>query len=101
MIKNNEPLSMVEAFEFIKKDKENATELIGFMKKFMKLKLKSAEELKKEIEELELMKVKKEDIAKIIDLVPDNAEDLSKIFVDVSLDEDETRKILDTIKKFK
>lgn len=101
MIKNNEPLSIIEALEFIKKDKESETELIGFMRKFTKIDLKKAKELKKKIRELELMKVKPEHITKIIDLIPDNAEDLNKIFVDISLDEDETRKILDTIKKFK
>ena len=33
--------------------------------------------------------------------MPENAEDLNKIFVDISLDEDEKRKILETIKEFK
>ena len=92
---------MVEVIEYIKKDKESETELIGFIKKILKLNLKKAKELKKEIEKLELRKVKIEHIIKIVDLMPGNAEDLNKIFVDVSLDEDETRKILDTIKKFK
>jgi DNA-directed RNA polymerase subunit F len=99
MIKNNTPLSMVEVIEYIKKDKENNAELVGFMKRFLEIDLKKAKELKKEIEKLELMKVKEESIIKIIDLMPNSAEDLNKIFVDVSLDEDETKKILDTIKK--
>ena len=47
------------------------------------------------------MKIKLEYIVKIIDILPETAEELNKIFVDVSLDEDETKKILDTIKKFK
>ena len=101
MIKNNKPLSMVEATEYLQKDKESDAELIGFIKKFTKIKIKDAKELRKEIEELNLMKVKEEYIAKIIDLMPDNAEDLNKIFVDINLDEDESKKILDTIKKFK
>lgn len=101
MIKNNDALSMVEVIEYIKKDRENETELIGFMKKFFKLNLKKTRELKKEIEKLELMKVKKEEIVKIVDLMPDSAEDLNKIFVDVSLNEDETKKILDAVKRFK
>ncbi len=101
MIKNNSPLSMVEAIEYMKKDKENNAELIGFIKKFLEIDLKKAKELKKEIEKLELMKVKEENIIKIIDLMPNSAEDLNKIFVDVSLDEDETKKILDTIKKYR
>jgi DNA-directed RNA polymerase subunit F len=45
--------------------------------------------------------MKSDYIVKIIDTLPENSEELNKIFIDVSLDEDETRKILDTIKKFK
>jgi len=101
MIKNNEPLSMVEVTEYIRKTKESEKDVIGFIKKFIKLNLKEAKELRKKIEELEFMKVRREHIVKIIDLMPEIPEDLNKIFVDVSLDEDETRKILETIKEFK
>jgi len=101
MIKNNEQLSMVEVAEYIKKTEDSEKDLIGFMKKFIKLNLKEAKKLKKKIEELELIKVKPEHIIKIIDLIPENAEDLNKIFIDISLDEDEKRKILETIKEFK
>ena len=41
------------------------------------------------------------DISKIIDILPDKAEEVNKIFIDISLDENETKKILDTIKEFK
>ncbi len=99
MIKNSEPLSMAEVLEYIKKGEE--TEVAGFIKKFNKLKTKEAKELKQEIESLGIMKVRAEYLVKIMDLLPENAEELNKIFVDVSLDEDETKKILDTIKKFK
>jgi DNA-directed RNA polymerase subunit F len=101
MIKINEPLSMAEAIEHIKKTKDNEKDIIGFIKKFVKLKPKEAKELKKEIEKLDLMKIKEEHIVKIIDLMPANQEDLNKIFVDINLNEDETKKILETIKKFK
>ena len=101
MIKNNEPLSMVEVAEYVKKIEDSEIDLTGFIKKFVKLNLKEANELRKKIEELGFMKVRKEHIVKIIDLVPENAEELNKIFADVSLNEDETRKILETIKEFK
>ncbi len=101
MIKNNKQLSMIEVVEYIKRTKDSEGDLIGFMKKFIKLNLKESKELKKKIEELELMKIKPEHIIKIIDLMPENVEDLNKIFADISLDEDEKRKILETIKKFK
>ena len=40
-------------------------------------------------------------ISKLIDVLPEKAEEVNKIFIDVSLDENETQKILDTIKEFK
>ena len=101
MIKNSEPLSMTETAEHIKKTKDSGTDVIGFIKKFTKLKIKEARELRKKIEELDLMKVKTEHIVKIIDFLPENPEDLNKIFTDTSLNEDETKKILDTIKEYK
>lgn len=100
MIKNSEPLSMSEAIEYVKKD-ENETEIVGFMKKFVKLKAKDAKELKQEIESLDLVKIKPDYTAKIIDILPETPEELNKIFIDVSLDEDESKKILDAIKKYK
>ena len=101
MIKNNTPLSMVEVIEYMKKDKENNAELIGFIKKFLEIDLKKAKELKKEIEKLGLMKVKEENIIKIIDLMPNSAEELNKIFVDANLNEDEVQKITNIVKEFK
>ena len=47
------------------------------------------------------MKMKSEHISKIIDLVPENSEDLNKIFVGTNLDEDETKRIIDEVKQFK
>jgi len=101
MIKNSEPLSMAEVIEYLKKGGESEAEIIGFIKKFNKLKAKEVKELRQEIEALVIMKVKPEYVVKIIDLLPESAEELNKIFVDVSLDGDETKKILDTIKKYK
>ena len=101
MIKNSTPLSMNEIVEYAKKIEDKETDIVGFIKKFTKLTPKESNELRKKLEELELMKVKPEHIVKIVDLVPENAGDLNKIFTDVGLDEDETNKILERIKEFK
>jgi len=101
MIKNNEALSMAESVEYIKKTEDSEANIKGFIKKFVKISQKEAKELKKKIKDLNLIKIKTEHIVKIIDLMPENKEDLNKIFVGVSLDEDETKKILDTVKEFK
>jgi len=101
MIKHSEPLSMNEVVGYIKNVEDSETDIIGFTKKFIKLTQKETKELRKKLEELELIKVKPEHIVKIIDLAPENTEELNKIFTDVSLDEDETKKILEKVKEFK
>ena len=99
MIIERKPLSMVEAKEYINKD--SGTDILGFVKKFIILKPKNAKELKEKIINLDLLKVKSEHITKIIDIMPETTEDLNKIFSDMNLDEDETKKLLETIKEFK
>ena len=97
MIENNEPISMPEILDYVEKDSETSK----FIRSFIKLKSKEAKEFKKKLEDLELMKLKSQQIVKIIDLMPGEQEELNKIFVSVSLDEDETKKILDIVKEYK
>ena len=101
MIKNAEPLSAAEVVEYVKKSEDSGTNIRNFIKKFVKLNPKEAKELRKRLEELELMKLRAEHIVKIIDLMPENAEDLNKVFIGVSLNEDETKKILKTVEELK
>tara|TARA_Y100000310_G_C20480200_1_gene714303 strand:- start:258 stop:563 length:306 start_codon:yes stop_codon:yes gene_type:complete len=101
MIIDRKPLSMSEALKYIKKEESEETDIIGFIKKFAKIKKEKAEALQKKLKELELLKVKDEHITKIIDLMPEDANELNKIFVDVSLDDDEVQKILNAIKETK
>jgi len=103
MIKDMQELNMAEVKEILgglpDSDKKKQVEI--FIKKFSKAKKEKAAELKKEISAMGLLKVKEEHIVKIVDISPEDSSDLNKIFVDVSLDEDETNKILETIKKHK
>lgn len=92
---------MAETAEYVKGDSEAEREIRNFIKKFVKLKSKEAKEMKKKFEALDLMKLKEDNIVKVIDLMPENEGDLNKIFSDVSLDEDETKQIFDIIKEFK
>jgi len=101
MILHREPLSMVEIGKYLNKDEETSQEVSGFVKKFVSLDAKDAKELKQKLKRLNLMKIKPEHIVKILDLMPETAENLNKIFNDVGLDEDETKKILETVKEFK
>lgn len=101
MIKDTELLSMAEVTPYIKKDADSEADLIGFIKKFGKLNSKQSKELREKIEKLDFVKVNEMHIVKIIDLMPETAEELNKLFTDVSLNEDETNKILETTKEFR
>lgn len=94
---------MAESLEFIEETKEGESEIDmkKFVKKFSKMDPKDAKKLREKLSELNLLKLKQEYISKVIDVFPENQEDLNKIFTDVSLDEDESKKVLDTIKEFR
>jgi DNA-directed RNA polymerase subunit F len=100
MIKNDKPLSMAEAMEYGKKD-EAGKEVVGFIKKFTKLKPAEAKKLRGKLQELDLIKLNEKHIVKLVDFLPDDSEEVNKIVVDSNLNEDEIKKILETIKEFK
>ena len=111
MIKNSEPLSLAETKELITEQEETIKEIgeenerldlvISYMKKFSKLSIEKSNKMKEELKALDLMQLKKRHMIKIIDLLPADAEDLHKILIgdSVSLDKDETGKILEIVKK--
>ena len=96
MIKEMRPLSMAEASVYLE-DEEVKT----FFKKFAKAKPEEAGKIWKEVESLGSVKIRPEHIAKIIDIIPEDNQDVAKIFNDLSLDENETTKILEIVKKYK
>ena len=92
---------MAESLEYIEKDKKAENPARDFIKKFVKISPKEAKELRKKLEGLNLVKMDNMSISKLIDILPEKAEEVNKIFIDIGLDENETKKILDTIKEFK
>ena len=92
---------MAESLEYIEKDKKSEKPVADFIKKFVKISPKEAKELRKKLEDLKIVKMNDVNISKLIDVLPEKAEEANKIFIDIGLDEDETKKILDTIKEFK
>jgi len=100
MIHDRTPLNLNDVDAILKTipDSEKKEEMTLFLKKFLKTKPENAKKIKNEIEKLDLLKIKEEHIVKIIDLHPEDASDLNKIFTDVSLNEDETNKILEIVK---
>jgi DNA-directed RNA polymerase subunit F len=108
MAKDVEVLSMAEVKETLLKypqseDNKRVKEVLEYIKKFSKTKPEKVREIKKALNELNILKLKPKHISKIIDLMPEDVEDVKKIFVgeDVTLDQDEINAILDAIKKNK
>jgi len=103
MIRDKQPLSMYEAGEILDslKETDKTKETKAFLNKFYNTTPAKAKKIKAELEGLELIKLKRADIVKIIDVMPEDAVELNKIFTEVVLDADETNKILDTIKNNK
>lgn len=99
MIKESKALSMSEAKEFI--DNSSNDDLKGFVKNFVTLEPEKAKKLREELENIDNMKIKEEHISKLIDLLPEDSEDINKIFSDADLDENETNQILETIKPYR
>ncbi|MEK6919134.1 MAG: DNA-directed RNA polymerase subunit F [Nanoarchaeota archaeon] len=100
MIIELKPLSLTESEELIDDSQEDKKEIKAFIKKFSKISEKDAKKLREELESLESMRVKSEHIAKIVDILPEDAEDVAKIFVDTNLNKEETEGILELVKKY-
>ena len=101
MITENKPITMAESKEILKEyDTEKSKAATAMIKKFTKLSADEAKKLFLDIKKLNLEKLKDEDIIKIIDFLPDDAESLRKIFTgsDTAFDQDEISKILNVIK---
>ena len=103
MILDRTPLTLNEVQKIIKdiSDSGKKEEVEIYLDKFLKTDSKRAEKIREELEKIDLLKVKREHIIKIIDLLPEDASDLNKIFVDVSLNEEETNKLLEIVKNSK
>jgi len=103
MILDRTPINLNEVDEIIKDtpDTEKKIQTQEYLKKFLKTKPEQEKKIKVDLEKLDLLKMKREHIIKIVDLLPTDASDLNKIFVDVSLNADEINKILEIVKNAK
>ncbi len=108
MIKNTKPLSLSEVKELLKNHEQleenaHAKTLSQYLKKFLKIKTDKAKELKEALRGLNIEKLKDKHLAKIVDFMPEDADDIKKIFVgeEIDLDQNEVNSILDKVKSFK
>jgi DNA-directed RNA polymerase subunit F len=98
-ILNKTPLCLAVVKEHIKNLEEKKT-MEAYIKRFGNLTKDKAEKLKEELIALNNPKINAEYTVKIIDFLPKDAEDLNKIMVDANLSEEESKSILDVVKKY-
>ena len=105
MIKNTKALNLAEIKEILEKypqleENTAAANTVEYIRKFSKMKYEKAEALKDSLRGLNNEKLKEKHIAKIVDLMPEDAEDLRKIFVgeDFSLEQEEINSILEKVR---
>jgi DNA-directed RNA polymerase subunit F len=103
MILDRQPLNLNETQEIVENisDSNKKEEIKEYLKKFLKTKPERAKKIQEELDKADLLKLKRDHIVKIIDLLPESASELNKIFTDLSLNEDETNKILEIVKNSK
>ena len=103
MILDRQPTNLNELQDILKDidDNEKKIEIEAYLKKFLKTKPEAAKKIKEELGNLDLLKMKREHVVKVVDLLPQDNSDLNKIFIDVSLTEDENNKILEIVKNNK
>lgn len=102
MIKSSKLITLAETRELLKKiETDKAKAVSDFIRRFTKISAEDALKLKKALEACDIAKLKEEDIIKIINFMPADAEDIRKIFVtsELSLDQDEITKVLNALKK--
>lgn len=105
---NETPVSAVELKEKLeaikKRDKEigtKATKTIEYLNTFVSVKPKEAENIKKNIMNLNISRLKERHIAKIVDLMPKDVESLKMLFVgeNLTLKQEDLNKIFEAIQK--
>lgn len=96
MIRHEKSISAAEAKEYLK----DKPEVNAFVKKFVSLTPEKAKELREKIEGLNLIQLNEKHISKLIDILPSDKESLNKVSSEMNLSEDDTNKILQTIKEY-
>lgn len=81
-------------------DLESKPELRDYLKEFSKLDKKKSDDLLESLRALGNLKLKEEQLVKVVDLLPKDSDEILKIFNDISLDEKEINEILAAVKEY-
>ena len=96
---SKKPVTLAEVKALANNLEENK-DLQDYMKAFTKLSKDKAEKLAEEIRGLNNVKIREENVVKIVDFLPQSQEDVGKIFNNVNLTEEETNAILAIVKNY-
>lgn len=97
MILSKKPLSLAEVKELRKKADEDKPIDI-YLGKFCKITKEKARKMAEQLVALNNPKIREEHTIKIIDTLPEDAEDLNKIFNEMGLTEEEANAVLSIVK---
>ena len=97
MIMSKKPLSISEVTGYMK-ESVGKEALMDYLKKFGKISKEKAEEIRQAILALNNPKIKEDNIIKVIDFLPKDHEEVNKIFLENSLNEEETNSLLNIVK---
>lgn len=98
-IQNKTPVTLAEVRDIVDK-MEEAHDAKDYLKKFTKLSKDKSDKLKQELKNLNSLKLNEDNIVKIVDFLPRDAEDTNKIISETSLTEEEINAILEITKKY-
>ncbi|MBS3159888.1 hypothetical protein J4436_03805 [Candidatus Woesearchaeota archaeon] len=103
------PLSLIdikERLEGFKKQKKElnfrSVKVLDQLNENIKIKKKDAEQLKKELGELNLIRIKEKNLIKIIDIMPTTQESIKSLFSgdNITLKQEDLSKIEEVVKKY-
>ncbi|MBX4196716.1 hypothetical protein KW805_03955 [Candidatus Pacearchaeota archaeon] len=98
MILAKKPLSLAEVQHYVKESTEKKP-VDEYIKHFTQFSQEKAKKIADNVRKLNNPKITEEDIVKLVDFAPQDAEDLHKIFNQVSLTEEEIAKLLQLVKE--
>jgi len=99
MILEKTPITFADVQERVK-SLEEKQELKEYLKKFTKLKKDKADALMSDLRDLKNVKISDTHAVKVADFLPIEPEEVNKLFIDVTLSEEEVNKIIEVVKKY-
>lgn len=98
MIISKKPLTLAEVKEY-RKERDEKRPVDDYLASFTKLKKAEAVKMAEELRTLNNPKIRDEQIVKVIDILPEDLEDVNKIFTEINLNAEEADAVLKIVKK--